>query len=82
MKVDLRAGVARGQGRDRLFGVITQVYGSDLADVMAGAAVAENLMGYGGDDVLRGRGAMTCSSAVQGPTRLSEGRVMTPVVAS
>ena len=73
VKVDLRAGVARGQGVDRLFGVITQVYGSNLGDVLAGAGIRENLVGYRGDDVIRGRAGKDLLLGGAGTDRLFGG---------
>jgi Ca2+-binding RTX toxin-like protein len=55
MRVNLRSGIARGQGRDLLFGVTTQVFGSDFGDKLVGAHEAENLVGRKGDDVIKGR---------------------------
>ena len=54
VRVNLRAGVARGMGVDRLFG-IQDVLGSRFADVLDGNARDNALDGWQGDDMLRGR---------------------------
>ncbi len=53
--VDLRRGIATGQGRDRLLGVVTVVYGSDFDDLLLGRQERQFLEGNGGNDVIKGR---------------------------
>ena len=53
--VDLRRGIVTGQGRDRLLGVVTVVYGSDFDDVLLGRQERQFLWGYEGNDVINGR---------------------------
>jgi hypothetical protein len=58
VSVDLDAGTAVGDGRDRLYGV-TEVYGSPFPDSIEGAqfnATREFLAGGGGGDTIDGRG--------------------------
>jgi Ca2+-binding RTX toxin-like protein len=55
LRVDLRRGFVTGQGRDRLLGIVTLVYGSDFDDVLLGRQERQFLKGYRGDDVIKGR---------------------------
>lgn len=53
--VDLRRGIARGQGRDTLVD-IDEVWGSPRADVLHGDAGRNEIFGFGGGDVIRSHG--------------------------
>lgn len=55
VSVDLRSGIARGQGRDTLID-IDEAWGSSRADVLHGDAGRDELFGFGGNDVIRGHG--------------------------
>jgi Ca2+-binding RTX toxin-like protein len=54
VSVDLKAGRARGEGRDQLSG-LEAVDGTPLDDAIAGDADENFLVGAGGADVLDGR---------------------------
>lgn len=54
VRVDLRAGTARGMGDDRLVGV-EDVVGSRFGDVLRGNALGNTLDGWRGADRVRGR---------------------------
>lgn len=78
VKVSLRTGIAYGQGRDVLYGVITAVEASRGDDVLAatagrqvllGLAGADRLFGFAGEDELRGG---------RGIDRADGGRAKTP----
>lgn len=55
VRVDLKRGVARGRGTDRVAD-FEEVWGSDRDDVLMGGPAAEQLSGGGGSDRVVGRG--------------------------
>jgi Ca2+-binding RTX toxin-like protein len=56
LQIDLKKGIARGQGRDTISGRTTQVVGSDGDDEIFGKRLGQWLLGRDGKDLLRGRG--------------------------
>lgn len=54
--VDLAAGFATGQGRDRIAG-IEEVWGTDDDDTLLGDGEGNGLLGFDGEDSLKGRGS-------------------------
>jgi Ca2+-binding RTX toxin-like protein len=70
--VDLAAGFARGQGRDRLIGVHV-VRGSAHRDVLLGSAGDDYLAGSSGGDTIRGRGGNDLLDGEDGADRLEGG---------
>lgn len=70
--VDLRRGIARGQGRDTLVD-IDEVWGSSLADVLHGDSGRNEIFGFGGGDVIRGHGGDDALRGGGGDDRLYGG---------
>jgi Ca2+-binding RTX toxin-like protein len=74
VSVDLRKGIATGQGRDRLLGVITVVYGSDFDDLLLGREERQFLRANGGNDVIKGRAGNDGLTGGPGFDRLTGGK--------
>jgi Ca2+-binding RTX toxin-like protein len=74
LRVDLRRGIVTGQGRDRLFGIVTLVYGSEFDDLLLGRQERQFLKGYRGDDFIKGRAGDDGLAGGPGFDRVSGGK--------
>lgn len=72
LHVDLRRGIARGEGTDSLAG-IENVIGAESASELLGNQSPNILIGYFGNDLLRGRAGADCLAAWTGRDELHGG---------